>query len=47
MVCFETEAEAKRAMIDIKYNYLQEKWDAEIYQRKKQTYTEPNSQDGN
>ena len=42
MVCFATEAEAKKAMTDIKYNYLQEGWDAEIYQRKKQTYTEPN-----
>ena len=42
MVCFATEAEAKRAMTDIKYNYLQEGWDAEIYQRKKQAYTEPN-----
>ena len=42
MVCFTTEVEAKRAMTDIKYNYLQEGWDAEIYQRKKQTYTEPN-----
>ena len=39
---FATEVEAKRAMTDIKYNYLQEGWDAEIYQRKKQTYTEPN-----
>ena len=37
MVCFTTEVEAKRAMTDIKYNYLQEGWDAEIYQRKKQT----------
>ena len=42
MVRFATEVEAKRAMTDIKYNYLQEGWDAEIYQRKKQTYTEPN-----
>ena len=42
MVCFATEAEAKRAVADIKYNYLQEGWEAEIYQRKKQTYTEPN-----
>ena len=42
MVCFATEAETKRAMTDIKYNCLQEGWDAEIYQRKKQTYTEPN-----
>ena len=35
MVCFATEAEAKRAMTDIKHNYLQEGWDAEIYQREK------------
>ena len=34
-------AEAKRSMADIKYKGLQEGWDAEIYQRKKQTYTEP------
>ena len=33
MMCFVTEAEAKRAMADIKYNYLQEGWTAEIYQR--------------
>ena len=41
MVCFATEAEAKRAMTDIKYNYLQEGWHAEIYLRKKQAYIEP------
>ena len=41
MVCFATEAEAKRAMADIKHNYLQEGWDAEIYHRKKQTCAEP------
>ena len=41
MVCFAREPEAKRAMIDIKYNYFQEGWHAEIYLRKKQTCTEP------
>ena len=42
MICFATEAEVKRAMTDIMYNYLQKVLDTEIYQRKKQTYTEPN-----
>ena len=40
MVCFA--AEAKRAMTDIKSKYLQEGCYAEIYQRKKQTYTKLN-----
>ena len=30
MVCFATESEAKRAMTDIKHNYLCEGWDVEI-----------------
>ena len=40
MVCFAIEPETKRAVTDIKYNYLQERWDVKIYQRKKQIYTE-------
>ena len=28
-------------MTDIRYNYLQEGWDTEIYQRIKETCTEP------
>ena len=42
MVCFAKKAEAKKAMTGIKHNYLQEEWDAEFYQKKKQTYAEPN-----
>ena len=30
-------------MTDIKHNYHHEGWDAEIYQSKGQTYTEPNT----
>ena len=41
MVCFAIEPETKRAVTDIKYNYLQEGWDVEMYQRNKQIYTEP------
>ena len=43
MVRFATEAQAKRTLSDIKRNYLHERWDAEIYQSKKQLYTEPNT----
>ena len=35
--------EAERAVTDIKFNYLQEGWDVEIYQGKKQTYIEPST----
>ena len=34
MVYFAKKAEAKRAMAGIKHNYLQEEWNAEIYQKK-------------
>ena len=33
----------KKVMANIKHNYLPEGWDAEMYQSKKQTFTEPNT----